>query len=71
MGEKLYHCGLDLSSGVWSFRFKSFRYEVVKLHKNFDQYKYSLWVNMKNFLGEYSSFLRPVTLSTIPGTIYT
>ena len=53
------------------FETKSFRHEAVKLHKNVDQYKYSLRVNMKNFLGEYSSFLKPSTLSTIRGTIIT
>ena len=35
--------------------------QAVKFHKNFDHFKYSLWVNMKNILGKYSSFFRPST----------
>ena len=30
--------------------------QAVKFHKNFGHFKYSLWVNMKNILGKYSSF---------------
>jgi len=33
----------------------------VKLHKHFDHFKYSLLVNKKNILGEYSSFFKPST----------
>ena len=66
----IYHLEFGRFETKW-LRFKSFRYEAVKLHKNVDQYKYSLRVKMKNFLGEYSSFLKPNTLSTIRGTIYT
>ena len=35
--------------------------QAVKFHKNLGHFKYSLWVNMKNILGKYSSFFRPST----------
>ena len=33
----------------------------VKLHKDFAHFNYSLQVNKKNILGEYSSFFKPRT----------
>ena len=33
--------------------------QAMKLHKNFDHFKYSLCVNTRNILGEYSSFFEP------------
>ena len=42
------------------FDTKSFRYELaLKLHKNFILFKYSLRVNKKNILDEYSLFFKP------------
>ena len=39
----------------------SIRTQAVKLLKNFDHFKYSLRVNKKNILGDYSSFFKPST----------
>ena len=57
------------SSFSWFQGNRSFRYKVVsiqvvsiqavKLHKNFDHFKYSLRVNKEKILGQYSSFFKP------------
>ena len=39
--------------------------QAVKLHKNFVHFKYSLRVNKKNILSEYSSFLKPTDVKLV------
>ena len=39
--------------------------QAVKLHKNFVHFNYSLSVNKKNILNEYSSFFKPTDVKLV------